>query len=664
MPDGSENVYWHVEGAVSIDGHQAATFPEGSLIAQEHPTLAIQWIAKLDPDSIHALQLRRFNLETKQVEVLADMALARLSSASNKIHFHGQVPDVTTNYRADPLDVCPNPVDFGTRSQGYVSGEAYQFEMESTNCTGNNGSTTCRYRPSFIWTVKFYTAAGTYYVQQWQDLTANDYSKIRLYLYNRVPYPGITRTSAQETQAGGNNNFSALPATALCASLTSSTANPGDLIDHVQLECSAYGCGFFGITPDRDEIEIRYNGLAPQPITVQNNPTAPLCRNTTYQLQTNGAQNASGYRWTASNGATTTQAPGYGNVVTLNLSQVPASATSVTVNVLALNTLCGGASSTATSITLNLEPGLPALQNLQLSNGTCATVGPNDVKALTVDAPIGSVPGTIVSYEWKLLNSSGTGPATNATFFPGGGTTTTSYAATALIRTPASEQFIATVSARIASDCGYLTAPQAQPFTITSSTPVCPTNADFLQGFCVNLSNLMTLRNPEPGATYTISVNNVLPSSAAIDFRQTISGGQFQPSGSVRITSNTLPTSFDVNVAVVAACPPISVLPCPPFRVTLGPQYVSCVTGPRSSGPTPPTLFPNPTSGQVEIQAGGAARYAWVKVTDSQGRTLLEQKASDEAGVKAFTLQAFPAGLYQVQLFDGKQLSTQRLVKE
>nr|WP_236668847.1 T9SS type A sorting domain-containing protein [Hymenobacter rubidus] len=47
-----------------------------------------------------------------------------------------------------------------------------------------------------------------------------------------------------------------------------------------------------------------------------------------------------------------------------------------------------------------------------------------------------------------------------------------------------------------------------------------------------------------------------------------------------------------------------------------------------------------------------------------QGRTVLDQKATSTTGITTFDVHDLPAGLYQVQLFDGQKLTTQRLQKE
>ena len=74
-------------------------------------------------------------------------------------------------------------------------------------------------------------------------------------------------------------------------------------------------------------------------------------------------------------------------------------------------------------------------------------------------------------------------------------------------------------------------------------------------------------------------------------------------------------------------------------------------------------LYPNPTTGEVAVQPHVPTRYQWVKVRNLLGRVLLEQQATPEAGITTFDVRELPAGLYEVQLFDGEKLTTQRLQK-
>lgn len=66
----------------------------------------------------------------------------------------------------------------------------------------------------------------------------------------------------------------------------------------------------------------------------------------------------------------------------------------------------------------------------------------------------------------------------------------------------------------------------------------------------------------------------------------------------------------------------------------------------------------------MAVQPDTPTRYQWVKVLNLQGRVLLDQKASSTTGITSFDVRDLPAGLYEVQLFDGNKLTTQCLQKE
>ena len=74
-------------------------------------------------------------------------------------------------------------------------------------------------------------------------------------------------------------------------------------------------------------------------------------------------------------------------------------------------------------------------------------------------------------------------------------------------------------------------------------------------------------------------------------------------------------------------------------------------------------LYPNPTTGEVSVQPEVPTRYQWVRVLNLMGTEMLRQPADSEAGITRFDVRELPAGLYEVQLFDGKKLTTQRLQK-
>ena len=71
-----------------------------------------------------------------------------------------------------------------------------------------------------------------------------------------------------------------------------------------------------------------------------------------------------------------------------------------------------------------------------------------------------------------------------------------------------------------------------------------------------------------------------------------------------------------------------------------------------------------PTRDEVRIAPPADVRYQWVKVLDNLGRVVAQQQGNGEMGVISLSLKKLPAGLYVVQLFDGKSLTTQQVVKE
>ena len=382
---------------------------------------------------------------------------------SNKIQFHGQVPATNINYRADPIDVCPNmvnPVTYG------VANQPYQFEFES-NCDGKANSLIdpCRARPNFIWTIKYFTEAGTEYQEKCRDLTAGDFSKIRLYMYDRVPYPGDpltapTPTNVQATQAGGNLKFSAIRPLTYCVFLPTNAAQPGDRITSVRLECTGYSCGFSGFE-DSDAITIRYYGRRPAAITVGS--PQPLCRNTPIPISVSPVLAATGYLWFLSglNGAVISNVNG--NNATLDVSGVPAGTNSNTLRVAAQdNAHCGGIISETRELLVNLAPGPGAPTNMQLSNGLCPST--SVTKSISVTPVPNPTPNT--TYQWTL---SGAGAYFDGAINP---QSTTTNPASVTIVTPQVGQVTVGVAVKL-NDCDGYSTSLSRTFQIGNLEPVC-----------------------------------------------------------------------------------------------------------------------------------------------------------------------------------------------
>ncbi len=581
---------------------------------------------------------------------------------SNRIQFHGQVPDNQTNYRANPLDLCPNVVD----SNGFnyiVQGQPYQFEFES-NCQGNSGSTECRYRPNFIWTIRYTTESGNAYTEQWQDQTAGDFSKIRLYMYDRVP-GFTTATNGQATQDGGNSQFSAVPyPNAGCLNPPNNTAQPGELIVGVRLECTGYSCGFTEADDD-DEIEIRYYNRRPGSITVTNAP-AQLCRDASYTLSTGALFDANQYLWSATSGAVVSS---NGTTATLSLANVPVSATSVNVTVVSFNSpgRCGSNYSAARTITLPIAQGPAQPQNLSLSNGPCPTTG-NDTKTASISpGPQGTI------YSWTVSGAGaailGASEGANLTFVT--------------LTTPQPGQVTITTKAKT-SECGGYSSTLLQNFQIGNTALTPPAGIQKIDGFysparlwCTDHGNTLSVVNPQPGLSYYMSLSDVVPAeSPTLPSNQRtalLQPGVGTPTCDVYIL-NEFVTSFRINITTVSDCPRASDFRS--FIVNIN-QAINCDADLRTSGPSTgpaggasadeaprPVLYPNPTNGIVNIASQGNTRYEWVKILDVQGRVVSESRESNALGVKSFDLKSLPTGLYQVQLFDGKHLVKERLVKQ
>ncbi len=78
---------------------------------------------------------------------------------------------------------------------------------------------------------------------------------------------------------------------------------------------------------------------------------------------------------------------------------------------------------------------------------------------------------------------------------------------------------------------------------------------------------------------------------------------------------------------------------------------------------TPPVLYPNPAHDQLQIIAPSpATHYGYVVILNAQGTVVQEARSAE--GVQLVSLQALPAGIYAVRLFDGQRFVTQHVAKD
>ena len=584
-------------------------------------------------------------------------------AATDRLWFCGQAPGTGFQpVRNQTLALCPNVMLLDPRTNLYeqVSGQPYIFEIRST-CQGNvyNGG-----RPPYIYTLKYRTSQGREYDEQWKDETyyVGD-SRVRFFLFDRVPnYNGPGSISGLNEAASTSSGVRLFSRYFDPNGVFQQSAAPGELITSVRIEGSGYNCGTSG-GDDSGVFEINYFTLPPAAIAVA--PAAStLCRSQAYTLTTAGALGAAGYTWTATNGATITNGSGSNSQVTLNLSNVAPTTTDVTVSVRATNApgTCGGITSAATTLTLPLSAASAPPQSIKLTGGTCPSTVAKQLNANFVGSP--------VLYRWKLLNN----PVPTGTYLIDRynrqtQTTLTSELSSIAIVTQTAGTV--TVSAEALYDgCSGISTPSVQTFQISQAVPQLP-RAIGPAGWCINLSNRIRLAGTT-GATYSlpnfpgfIPVQNVLPAGASVtSVTQPSPGSAYFDIQLGPDASGNYPTSFNLLVIAGGACPGTAPQS---FSVPVNSavQQSCVVVAPGQNRLVAPIeLYPNPTTGLVQLMPKGNSRYAWVKVTDTQGRVVLQESSQTAAGITRFDLKALPTGLYDVQLFDGKQLTSQRLVKE
>jgi len=590
-------------------------------------------------------------------------AIAAAPLSSNKIHFTGRYPSSNTNARYDPLDLCPNAVDPQT---GTIASLAYQFEFQS-DCIGEDGSPWGfgSYRPPFIWSLHYTTENGNYYNQQWQDQTNFDYSKVRFYLYDRVPITGTPTHPFVSSGAysGGNPRVSTWCSTS--GNCFQTNAVPGELITSVDIECTGYQCGFFGGN-DNDRITVRYKSTRPKNLTIAGDP-GQICRGQAYTLNWDSSFGAMGYEVQTSVG-TITPNPTTGTTAQLFLpATTPGSVTSVTLTVSAQND-CGELipASSTTILTLPVAPAPPRPTNMQLSNGLCPTTSTTDKSVSATKV------GDADYFEWSISGSGAYFTINNAQTYSqpipisaGSGSTIS-----ATIRVPQPGTLVVTSQQRTV--CGGYGSALSNTYQIANLTAVCPTPV--VNRSACNVATSTVVFDPtNAGLNYYLNGQPYNVSSGAVlTLTQSSPGSNtatLTGSGGGRFT-------FDQDVFITSPCAGVSTgfVSCAgATTVHLGAiKFIQGVCRDVAGGPqvsqqpeTPATtLYPNPTSGLVEIRASQSARYQSVKVMNVNGHVLYEKQADTAAGLSSFDIRFLPMGLYEIQLFDGARLTTRRITRE
>ena len=623
MPDGSDGVYWHIEGATAINDGPPQLYPDGSLDANEHASLAIQWDLATK-DSL-VLQLRRNDPESKTgVVVLASLFGPWPATCTGHINYYGPTTNPAPSGVHNDQSLCPSP-PIGQ----FTPLPTYWFNFDTPDCD------------YFIWTLKYNTANGTYQ-EQWS--TSISRQSARFVLYPQIP------ASLHAVNPAPLDPLTGQPFPNWFSICNPSNAGPLSLAGQSVLSIDVQCTGYRGILCNiSDEMHVYFTGVLGNIGAISTTAgSGPYCRDQPIALTTSVPQGATGntrYIWTVFAGSVANPVTTTTNSVALDVSWVAPTGNSIRVEVQATDNSCGGNApvSNTQSIALQLAAAAPQPQNMLLNNGLCAGISP---KVVSVD---GAIVNFTSDYEWSI---SGLG----ATFFGGGNTPVRGKPNNISIVTPNAVPVI--VTARRLITCGGFGPALSTTYQIVSPTPVAPTGAALT--WCFSNPRIIELVNVQPGLNYFYNAYSIMPAGSNVTFTGGING----IGAIVQVTpdaNGVFPTQFFLVVTVTS--------PCSSVPITFGTmlylpkkQMPCIITGPRASAP--PVLYPNPTTGQVVIAAEPAITYAWAKVMNAQGQLMQEQKATDERSVTSLDVSALPTGIYLVQLFDGQHLTTQRLVKE
>lgn len=528
------------------------------------------------------------------------------------------------------------------------------------------------------WAVDYITESGEVYREAWGAQPRFNTKHIYVTWYDRVP-----ATSYPPSLTGQ------ISSTGLTPLGTIGTPNTlaGQRIVAGRLSYRAFDCGFQGTCGYQEKlINIYYETPPPANVfawtgTPDNSATVteqhPLpCRTGIYTLQCDDVRDAT-YDWTTTVGSIT----GTGRRATLDLSQVPANTTTVMVSVRATNLSapCGQQSNPHQA--LFYLPATPAPSAISIDGVALSCPGSN-VRTLTVPPVTADA-----TYTWQvtagnaiLLNPNSSLPFSNPT---------PPVRNSVLIQFNGPGQVEVTAVAN--SACGTTSTPAYATYQATGGVIPNPLAAlnPFNEAYSwqYNTAVRIPLSSPQPGVLYTFGpVSNAryftvwpgatpsTPTAPGDNSLITLVPG---PNGAayIDLTLNYVGVaSFDLQVQSTGSCGGSSTLTqiiheTRPYHGSYLRAMPAEVSQLQTDNPDPAeqamALYPNPVGDVLHIApAGAGSRYQWVRVVDAQGTPLREARATGNERLTQLSLTGLPAGLYAVQLFDGKRIITRHLAKE
>ena len=665
MPEDSKGVYWQVRGARTIDGLSASMWPEGSLDANEHRQIKIQW--ETQPDGDPYIQLRR------QPEAGGDGHADPQILAWLWIAIAVEIAcELTPTHLKSVLN---GSVDYHNGEQVFACPGTY-FPVEFTrNCAGfPNGSIPYR------WTFGYTTNQNHYYVERWRS----NQPSIPLPLYTVVPASPFANPRPANYPLVPLNSQSGSAAAVAYTTSGTPRANPyaGERIVSVGVLVEGYSCGVLGVCGDTyaqnlfvytlqtPRWVIAWAGAPGNSAQIQNN--SPICRTGTYTLECEQSNGADRYNWTSSVG----RISGDSNRPVLDLSNVPANATGVTVTVQAGRYYYTGAGcnndSGINSVYFPFRQGTQP-ENLQLDGPQiCATPASRNLR-------VDPVPNA-TRYNWRVVSGNalfpsglptdfGTDPFKQLRIFGTGPIVAEVTVQTACnlpsVPVQATVEVAGPNVAPVALDPNPYTAFNLSSSWATGLTAVVPVdNARSGVNYNFALLSVDLFDNIHPAPYYPGPGEPVSTTTSALGDYVTLAGNSRRDAFSVTLLTPRV-AGIDVRMVATNACNSGAPAITQDFHITRpfhgSGFYRAAGTGPVAA----PTLSPNPTTEALHIAPpSGAVHYQWVRVVDLHGVVQREAQAPTAAGITELSLAGLPTGIYAVQLFDGERLTTQRVIKQ
>ena len=710
LPKTTNSVYWRVVGARLINGKRAKQLRDDDLDARQHPELRIEWDSLKTDQGKGLVQLRTRRQKVGpptaagqvkgtppvSVPVTAQLVDNSGDAVATTNVFIKCPPCLPTFGACDPgiyyLGRIGSPsLSTAIREYTYVCSDANILPADprhrysaSLACDGpiyfdgNNGAAGPM---TIIWNISYITESGAVYQESWGATNNPTFGTLNTKYIDVIWYDRVPAYSYSPYYPNG------------LVALESSTRNAlaGQRIVAARLGYAGGNCGtggFCGFQSKRIDVYyeapaparvLAWTGVPDNSVAVYDRQTLP-CRTGTYVLQCDDVRDATTYQWTTSAGTIS----GNGNSrVTLDLSQVPPTTTAVQV---AVRTANANAPCTPQKLSIPRQAsftfpitGTPSAISI---DGVALSCPGFNRRTLSVPPVAGAS-----TYTWQVT-------AGDATLYTPGGVPLANSAPTTdnVVQIQFNTPGDVAVNVVANSACGttsYAANANYQPAGGNTPQPL-PSVNPFNDAYSwkYNATVRIPLLAPQPGVQYVFGpVSNVriftvwpgatpgTPTQAAGSSLVRVDSG---PNGApyIDLTLNYAAVAeFDLQVQISSTCGGTTnsitqvIHETRPYHGSYLNKAPVVLLDVRPDDPglieQAAGIYPNPASEVVHLApADAGSRYQWARVLDAQGNPVREARAAGNESLRDLSLAGLPAGLYAVQVFDGKRIVTHHLVKE